>query len=503
MAVFKCKMCGGTLAPEAGSGIARCEYCGSRQTLPKTADDIMANLFNRANNLRLKGEFDRSAEIYERLIAQDDTNAEAHWGLVLCRYGVEYVEDPKTGTRIPTCHRTCLEPVTKDEDYRAALDYADEAGQKLYEQEARVIDRLQRDILAVVKEEKPFDVFICYKETDDQGKRTVDSSIANDIYHQLTMAGLKVFYAAITLEDKLGQAYEPYIFAALNSSKVMLVLGTRPEYFNAVWVKNEWGRFLKLAAKDKSKLLIPCYRNMDPYELPEEFSHLQAQDMSKIGFINDVIRGIQKVVGAKQTTAATSTQSEAPDTAPLLRRAFMFLEDGDWKSADEYCEKVLDREPENADAYLGKLMVQLQVRKQADLANYPEPFDQNSNYKKILRFGSDQLKQMLAACANLANTRTNVQKREDIYIAAIQIMDEAEQNYNITSPFDTARAYKQAGEMFASILDYFDAEEKYRQCVKEANRLDKKNKAYSTMITCVIGLTIATVILVLILILNS
>ena len=26
---------------------------------------------------------------------------------------------------------------------------------------------------------------------------------------------------------------------------------------------------------------------MDPYELPEEFTHLQAQDMSKIGFMPD------------------------------------------------------------------------------------------------------------------------------------------------------------------------------------------------------------------------
>ena len=34
---------------------------------------------------------------------------------------------------------------------------------------------------------------------------------------------------------------------------------------------------------------------MDAYELPEEFAHLQAQDMSKIGFINDLIRGIKKV----------------------------------------------------------------------------------------------------------------------------------------------------------------------------------------------------------------
>ena len=62
---------------------------------------------------------------------------------------------------------------------------------------------------------------------------------------------------------KLGQEYEPYIFAALNSAKIMLAFGTDYEYFNAVWVKNEWSRFLKLMAKDKEKHLIPCYKGID------------------------------------------------------------------------------------------------------------------------------------------------------------------------------------------------------------------------------------------------
>ncbi len=84
-------------------------------------------------------------------------------------------------------------------------------------------------------------MFICYKESDANGRRTPDSVLANDLYHQLTQEGFKVFFARITLEDKHGSAYEPYIFAALNSAKVMVVLGTRPEYLTAVWVKNECG----------------------------------------------------------------------------------------------------------------------------------------------------------------------------------------------------------------------------------------------------------------------
>lgn len=296
MAIFKCKICGGSLDIADGNSVAVCEYCGTKQTVPTTKDEVVASLFNRANNLRLKCEFDKAEQVYEKILDLDNADAEAHWGLVLCKYGIEYVEDSKTNTKIPTCHRTLYDAVLTDIDYLAAIENSDAEQKELYKAEAKVIDELQKNILNIVNNEEPFDVFICYKETDDDGKRTVDSSISNDIYYQLTQEGFKVFYAPITLEDKLGYEYEPYIFAALNSAKVMLVIGTKPEYFDSVWVRNEWSRYLKLMKAERSKLLIPCYKDMDAYELPGEFAHLQAQDMGKIGFISDVIRGLRKVI---------------------------------------------------------------------------------------------------------------------------------------------------------------------------------------------------------------
>ncbi len=300
MSVYKCKMCGGNLDICEGVSVVACEYCGTKQTVPKSRDEVVSNLFDRANNLRLKCEFDKAEQIYERILDIDNTDSEAHWGIVLCKYGIEYVEDPKTYLRIPTCHRTLYEAVLTDVDYLAAIENADAEQKELYIEEAKIIDKLQKNILTIVNNEEPFDVFICYKETDENGKRTVDSAIANDIYYQLTGEGFKVFYAPITLEDKLGHEYEPYIFAALNSAKVMLVVGTKPEYFDSVWVRNEWSRFIKLSKTDRSKLLIPCYKDMDVYELPDEFAHLQAQDMGKIGFITDVIRGLKKVFNKEQ-----------------------------------------------------------------------------------------------------------------------------------------------------------------------------------------------------------
>ena len=253
MAILKCKMCGGDLTIAEGVSVCECDYCGTKQTVPTVKEEGLNGLFNRANMLRMKSEFDKAESLYEKILQNDSEQAEAYWGLILCKYGIEYVEDPKTFKRIPTCHRTSFDAVIADENYKAALQYADAHQKSVYEAEAKEIDRLQKEILALSKNEEPYDVFICYKETDEQGKRTQDSVIANDIYYQLTQEGFKVFYAAITLEDKLGSAYEPCIFAALNSAKVMLVIGTKAEYFNAVWVKNEWGRFLKMMKADRSK----------------------------------------------------------------------------------------------------------------------------------------------------------------------------------------------------------------------------------------------------------
>ena len=371
MAIIKCKMCGGDIEISADKTFGTCEYCGSTMTLPKTDDDQRLSLFNRGTHLRRNGEFDKAAAIYERLIGENDADAEAHWNLLLCRYGIEYVQDPASGERIPTCHRASFDSILNDVDYQAARKYSDGVARSLYEKEAQRIAALQKDILAISQKETPFDVFICYKESDENGKRTKDSALAQDIYYQLTDAGYKVFFARITLEDKLGQEYEPYIFAALHSAKVMVVVGTKPEYLNAVWVKNEWSRYLALMRTDRSRLLIPCYRDMDPYDMPEELSMLQSQDMGKIGFIQDLIRGVKKVVdAAKPQEAVTETVKETvvvhneggSNVQALLDRGQMALEDGEWTKADEFFEQVLNQDAKCGAAYLGKFLARVQCR---------------------------------------------------------------------------------------------------------------------------------------------
>ncbi len=461
MAILKCKMCGGDLNVAEGASVCECEYCGTKQTVPTVDDEKKLTLFARANRLRLGCEFDKAAGVYEAIVADFPEEAEAYWGLVLCQYGIEYVDDPKTGKKIPTCHRSSFESVMEDGNFELTLEYADMAAREVYRAEAKQIEELRRSIIAVSSKEEPYDIFICYKETDDKGERTIDSVIAQDVYTALTDKGYRVFFARISLEDKLGVEYEPYIFAALHSAQVMLAFGTDYEYYNAVWVKNEWSRFLQLIEKGEKKTLIPCYKGIDAYDMPREFAKLQAQDMGKVGALQDLLRGIEKIIGAdKAVVKETIVMGGNTQVAPLLKRVYMFLEDGEWVKADDFCEQVLNLDPECAQAYLGKLMAELRIHKKEDLKNCVQPFDGHNHFQKAIRFGDEALQTELQGYADFIVYR----ETDKVYQHAVEMMQQA----------STEAAYQAAAEQFGKISGFKDAAALAEQCVKRAEEEHKE-----------------------------
>ena len=363
MSVLKCKMCGGELNVGELNSVVKCEFCGTSQTVPTIDEERKAGLFNRAVQLRLANEFDRAAAVYDGIIGEFPSEAEAYWGLVLCKYGIEYVDDPPTGLKLPTCHRTYFDNIFSDENYLKAMENADSVAREMYENEAYIISEIQKMIIEIASNEEPFDIFISCKDSDDTGARTRDSVLAQEIYYALTNEGYKVFFSRVTLEDKQGTQYEPYIFAALNSAKIMIVVGTRPEYFNAVWVKNEWQRFLSLMKTDKSRTIIPAYRDMDAYDLPDSLAVYQAQDMSKLAFMQDLVRGINKLqnkpVAAKNDKTVVSASENGmlhPEILKLLKRINICIENNEIGSIESYCNKILDIDPDFAEALCLKKM---------------------------------------------------------------------------------------------------------------------------------------------------
>lgn len=293
---FKCKICGGQVQVDRTAGVCICEYCGTKQAIPLFSDDSSKRLYESGNNYLQHCEYDKAENVFNQLLSINPQEAEIYWDMVMCKYGVTFVCDPRTGQYIPTCNRTHYDSVLNDKNYLNALKFSVGDKKAFYLESAETIDRIQKGIISVARKEKPFDIFISYKETDQNGNRTKDSVVAQELYEKLASAGYKVFFSRITLEDKIGSEYEPYIYAALSSSKVMLTVSSSKDNIEAPWVKNEWSRFLTLRQADASKTLIPLFFDMSREELPTEFEIFSAQDISKPDYEQDLIRGIKKLI---------------------------------------------------------------------------------------------------------------------------------------------------------------------------------------------------------------
>ena len=457
MAIFKCKMCGGDLIVNDNEAVCTCEYCGTKQTIPKANDEKIVNLFNRANQLRIVNRFDEALKIYNDILTENNENAEAHWCALLCKYGIEYIDDLKNDKKVPTCHRTVIGSIFSDDDYLEALKYSDSNEKNLYENEAEQINEIQKGILEQVSKSDKYDVFICYKESDDlTGERTKDSVIAQDLFYELVKKGYKVFFSRKTLESKIGSQYEPIIYSALKSAKVMVVLGTRPEYFNSTWLKNEWSRFLDFA-KDENKALIPCYRDFSPYDLPNEFSNLQALDMSKIGFMQELIDSIERLnKGTKKYSNENFVENNSTqNTSALIERAYIFLDDKDYEKVNEYCERILDTEPKNSEAYFIKFLAEVKCENYAALLEMTQSdkckIELGSNYQKAKKFADDNFLSKLNEFENKRN--------EKLYSLATEQIDHL--NFN------------SAIELLRYIKDYKNSKELIQNCNLTKNKLSK------------------------------
>ena len=304
---LNCQCCGAPLKIE--SSTCKCDYCGSINIIGGDIGKYIDQL-NRANKLRQQCEFDQAYSIYDDILSENIPSVDVLWSQALCEYGIEYVPDPVSGRYFPTLHRIKDINFLNYRNYTEALELADEEQKKQLKKEAEEIARIQEEYLNTASNEKPYDAFICYKETDSEtGDITEDTALAEELYNELKGRGYKVFFAKETLKEKLSIDYEPYIFAALKSAKVMAVIGTKSEYFTAVWVKNEWGRFLKLMDENPEKRIF--FACKDTEDLPRAFANRQAQ------LLNDN-RAIKNLAANIVTYLNNTSLKKAKDLKPLL-----------------------------------------------------------------------------------------------------------------------------------------------------------------------------------------
>jgi len=280
MELLRCTQCKGDLILSDDGLTGRCKFCGATYHFKQQKSERLISLLNQANVSRLKGDYDSAVLAYQIAIKEDETDADAYWGVVLSTFGIDYVED-KNGELVPTCRRTIRHSIFDDEFYKKAIEFADKEQAQQFEQQAQKIDLLQQNIKQKINTESDFDVFICFKSSNQDGSPTKDRTVARKIFDELENRQIKTFFSEVTLKNRLGQDYEPIIYKALYTCKYFVLVLTDPEYLQAPWVRNEWTRFRDRANEEGLEdRTIAVFENLKEIDLPPIFRK-QGIDLQK------------------------------------------------------------------------------------------------------------------------------------------------------------------------------------------------------------------------------
>ena len=303
-----CYNCGGTLQEEGGSIV--CINCGTHKPKKEIPTEEQSLLYAAYQKLRQANFFEAERD-FDDIVRRHPYNELGYWGRLLSKFGIKFEEDYNKKS-IPTCYATSIESVYDSSDYKKALEYAEPANKRVFQKHADYIERVRREWLEKASKQEPYDIFISYKDSDDKLgshrasdrddrrnlNRTPDSYRMQDLYHQLKERGYRVFFSRESLPDITGDKYEPYIFNALSTAKVMLVYGSKPEYINATWVRNEWTRYLKRiqhGTKSPGSLLV-AYEGFAPNDLPPALKTLQCMDAGDEGFYAKLFDKIRQIL---------------------------------------------------------------------------------------------------------------------------------------------------------------------------------------------------------------
>ena len=360
-------------------------YFNSQINEIRLDDRRLGKLHDTAEKFFRNNEFEKASGLYEFMLTEDWQNVVAHWMLLLCKYGVHYETGDNSDILKATVSRISSQKVTNDVHYENVLACSEKGFVDLFKKEAERIEDT-KSIKERLMYFQPVDVFISYKATDNNIV-TEDSHYAEMLYRELKKNAYKVFCAPVLLKDVFGEMHEPYIYSAIQSCKAMVVIGTKPEYFNSPWIRNEWTRFLDLAKESKGKrILISVIHHMSPYELPVELRSSFTINIDKTeGWTALALKMISDNDGLKRLYR----------NEEIVNLAFGLLEEGNFIDADKMCKLALEVDPTNAMAYVGKLMAQLRVKSIHELEDCEEVFDDNENYRSAMFYGNDSVRNML------------------------------------------------------------------------------------------------------------
>lgn len=299
-----CEVCGGTELIERNGKLV-CRSCDtSYDRIAEKANDAWVQRITRLDRAEAElrktpPHFEKAEDAFSELIKQYPTWSAGYWGLVRAKFGIKYVRDNASEKVIPTCYKSAgYSDFQGDKDFLKALEYAenDEIKNKYIKEAERIASVCEewRNKARNIS----YDIFISFKDNEN-GIKTEDSGEMQNLYAFLTEQGYKVFYSPISMREFVGSNYyDAYIYNALEKAQIMILYGSKAEYFTSSWIENEWMRYIYLIGKglkDKESLL-PCFRGFNPsQELPRQLRDIQGVDFSDKTCYITLLSQIEKI----------------------------------------------------------------------------------------------------------------------------------------------------------------------------------------------------------------
>lgn len=300
---FNCKHCGAINDVYRSEDYATCPKCNHKYLLPTNRDEKFLRDFERGDFFLRKHYFEKAFSIFDGLLKAGNENDPAVlWSLMLAQFGIGYDKEKLY------VHKLQFSPLKTPGTYHFKAFASATLYQKhIMEEETKKIEEAFRAELNSTRQQPPYDVYITCREKGFSGKESMEHKMAVKLYENLTKLGYTVFSPEVTNEDMSHGEREPLVFAATNMAKVMIVLGSKPEAFMDVWVKSAWTRFLEVLNRGAKKLIIPCYMNIEAFELPDQLFPFKSFDFSKEGALEDIIKEVNAFA------LPTNTPVEAAD----------------------------------------------------------------------------------------------------------------------------------------------------------------------------------------------
>lgn len=242
-------------------GLYHCPRCGGSFRFGNKVSDEINEGYRQLSNLN----FENAYDIAEKLTTADPANAEAWFLTVLASNRVCYCENDNKEIwpydMIPTLNDILFSDIRKSEYAVKALKYAQTAEQTArFTEVFNYLEKVREKAADAIKcGEYDCDVFISVKvsavdpetkklirDADGHPYKTKDYEYARDLHDEIVKKhpGCKVFLSELMKTELVGKEYEPIIYAALRSAKVMILVGSSDFNIRWPWVRNEWKRYL-------------------------------------------------------------------------------------------------------------------------------------------------------------------------------------------------------------------------------------------------------------------